>query len=837
MENQSLHYDAFISYRHTQPDKFVAEKLHRELESFRLPANVEKKLKKDNTEAKTRIKRVFRDEEELPLASNLEDPIIEALKNSDYLIVICSPRLKESLWCRKEIETFVELHGVDRVLTVLVEGEPEDSFPTELLNRERDAIDREGNHITIREKIEPLAADVRADNDKDRLKALKSEKLRLIAAMFNLNYDDLKQRHREQHQRRVMGVAAAITGLALLIGGLSTYTAITLSHKNDEIRAQAEEIETQAYEIKLQSMSLEEQYDKLTTYQAESLANEAFDCIENDERYEAIENAYYSLTEYDGIEMPYTDLGRYALSESLVLYDISKISRSCLTIGLTSTPVSITASPDGSVVMIYDNSGALTFWDTSNCKLMSNFQSDEEILSMSNFSFIDDDTAACIADGKLISIDVSTGEATTIYETDDFFGLSFFISDIENGRLYTGVENSLITIDAGTGSVINETDIPGDVISSNFNISDNGQIAFCTSENYINTHVVVMDADGTVLYDEDFEDTSVESVYLYDGILYVLEIIAVDPDDMFSGFDTVTVAYDPQSGEELFRNSEKSIYGKKLYHITDVRSSNNEPVEAIVVVGSYGIAEYEAYTGETLVVDYESDGILWSDPEDSFVGYISSDYTYYNLIMTTTIGNPSYFDCHMSDVDMITEVKDGYLFHPLNEKNIMLFRPILNPDIKKSDLKVEPPESESYYYNYAIEIAKELGIEDYNFVNSVVYDTDGKKVCVTYTDKHVCIYTTDKLEVVAAFDAGGKYESIGWYLGTDNEGNEYWASDDAGYCISPDGNLIAVIDKMIAISEDKKTLYLGYNYDGADVYEVPVYSVDDMLGMAAELID
>jgi len=43
------------------------------------------------------IRRVFRDQEELSLASNLGNPIMEALKQSKFLIVICSPRLKESI--------------------------------------------------------------------------------------------------------------------------------------------------------------------------------------------------------------------------------------------------------------------------------------------------------------------------------------------------------------------------------------------------------------------------------------------------------------------------------------------------------------------------------------------------------------------------------------------------------------------------------------------------------------------------------------------------------------------------------------------------------------------
>ncbi len=60
----------------------------------------------------------------MPLTSDLNDPIMAALHNSEWLIVICSPRLRESLWCKKEIETFIELHGREHVLVVLIEGEP-----------------------------------------------------------------------------------------------------------------------------------------------------------------------------------------------------------------------------------------------------------------------------------------------------------------------------------------------------------------------------------------------------------------------------------------------------------------------------------------------------------------------------------------------------------------------------------------------------------------------------------------------------------------------------------------------------------------------------------------
>ena len=128
--NVEMRYDAFISYRHSELDKFVAEELHKQLENFKIPKNIAKQSNKK------KISRIFRDKDELPITSNLADPILNALQMSEYLIVICSPRLKESLWCKREIENFISMHGQEKILAVLIEGEPSESFPEELLYRE-----------------------------------------------------------------------------------------------------------------------------------------------------------------------------------------------------------------------------------------------------------------------------------------------------------------------------------------------------------------------------------------------------------------------------------------------------------------------------------------------------------------------------------------------------------------------------------------------------------------------------------------------------------------------------------------------------------------------------
>jgi hypothetical protein len=194
--NDSYTYDVFISYRHASPDKEIAEQLHRELEAYRAPANLVEQGWPE------RVKRVFRDREELPVSSSLSDNIVKALRQSRFLIVVCSPRTPESRWVAKEIELFRELGGGDQIMALLIEGDPTESFPLPLRQVRRPVAGPDGTVQEVVEDAEPLAADIRGRDLADALRRLKTEKLRLLAPIFGCGYDDLKQRHREQFLRR-----------------------------------------------------------------------------------------------------------------------------------------------------------------------------------------------------------------------------------------------------------------------------------------------------------------------------------------------------------------------------------------------------------------------------------------------------------------------------------------------------------------------------------------------------------------------------------------------------------------------------------------------------------
>ena len=239
-------YDAFISYRHVEPDLTIAEILHDMIEKFNIPKHLGTVSNDGSLIDDKHVFRVFRDREELS-TKDLSTMIEEAIANSENLIVICSKRTSLSPWCRKEVQLFKKIHGANNIIPILIEGEPDESFIDELKNLKATFINSE--NVEEEKNIELLAADIRPDevkspsfkgyeilqNSKDpKLNELtkksldilkKSEIYRIVASMLNVNYGDLKLRHQERYLKRIIytSIAASIAMLIFVISVTTLY--------------------------------------------------------------------------------------------------------------------------------------------------------------------------------------------------------------------------------------------------------------------------------------------------------------------------------------------------------------------------------------------------------------------------------------------------------------------------------------------------------------------------------------------------------------------------------------------------------------------------------------
>ena len=300
-------YKAFISYNHNERDSRVARLLHNRIETYTVP----RKLRKNG---KKKPGKVFRDQEELSASSDLNQHIRDALDESEFLIVICSPGAVASRWVSKEIAYFLEHHKQERLLTVLTGGEENELFPA-----------------LFPGLPEPLSMDLRQGYD------LKSRFLKLCAPLMGCEYDELVMRDQKRRRRQMMWWMAGIAAVAAVIISILLWSYIRINAKNQEILLRESEMLT------LESLEALDEGDWAASI---SYALSALPSVGNDRPYyAAAEQAL--LAAIAPLEYP----ARPQRLQNTVLSQNTAIDAYCI-------------NSDGSRLATVDESGFLTCFDT-----------------------------------------------------------------------------------------------------------------------------------------------------------------------------------------------------------------------------------------------------------------------------------------------------------------------------------------------------------------------------------------------------------------------------------------------------------------------------------------
>ena len=210
-----------IVYPNTAQLDQLAKKLASQMEHFRIPGSVR---------AHTGIR----------LLSDVREP---------WLIVLCTPDTPKDREVLEQIRLFTERGLYQHILTLLVAGNPEESFPEPLLHE----------HLPDGSVIdhEPLAANIVAASAAETEKKLKIEKLRLLAPVLGVSFDELMNRRRRQRIRIVTAAATVLLAGACAFLGVSIYRVRMFTRQQEELSAQYEktkEAEDQATKEKENSL-------------------------------------------------------------------------------------------------------------------------------------------------------------------------------------------------------------------------------------------------------------------------------------------------------------------------------------------------------------------------------------------------------------------------------------------------------------------------------------------------------------------------------------------------------------------------------------------------------
>ena len=791
--SKNYKYDAFISYRHTELDKFVAEKIHKYLEDFKLPKNVKDK----NGITKTKIERVFRDKEELTITNNLEDPIIQALMGSEYLIVICSPRLKESIWCRKEIESFIKFHGRNKILTVLIEGEPDESFPEELLF-EDEVVNINGIETIHRKAVEPLAADIRAGSKSQMCKLLKSELLRVIAPMFGLEYDDLRQRHRERRMKRILTatISAATLGIAIGVAGITS--ALVINNQKEQIK---------------------EQNEKLLYNQADNLADEAIQYFEQDRRVEALKSAYASVTEYEGIEMPYTPNGEYSLTQALRIYDAGGVFKANKQFASSANIMEMKLSPSKKYVMSFDNSMQLYLWDVITGSLMMQI---EDIQSTNlleiPFEFVGDSKIVYLTNSGKVKVVDFTNQQEVFVIDDNEYVLS--VKSDSEGKYVAIVYSDKIDIyDASTGESMYQIET-NEGKSLDTKVFWNDDKLFYLEEDQSENTIKSIDINSKNTYEIKGDFTRIADVKGTDDYAYVL----VERFDGMDGENFAAIIAVDKNGNVKWENRYADI---PLSEISIIEGEG----EKLVITTSYSeIFGFDGETGEVKCQESISEGIadiLVGTEEVINILTMEGRIIGYYAFSGEMYGMDYLMECNVSELNQFEICQEGLLLLPTSSNYIIKYEVINNEDKKKYEgdvdeliIKSTPVEEET------------IDIDNSELIDSFVYTEDKKVAFITYLDMSMDIYDVVNKKVINSVKQVDYAPSC--VFGTDKDGKIYIGSVAGGYCFDKDYNMLWEIENLLYVDIEKNSLLIS-DVEG-ECWEFPIYTFDELIKKAEEEI-
>ena len=412
-------YNAFISYKHADLDSSIAEHIQNRLEHFHVPRKIGKKLKHE------KISRIFRDKDELPATSNLTETITDALEKAEHLIVICSTNTKKSIWVQREIETFLKTHSIDKILTVLCDGEPNDVIPEILLFREQELKDENGVLRKVKIPMEPLSCDYRLG----KKQADKEELARLASAILGCSYDELQRRRRQYKIRRAITVGSVVVAGLMAFGGYMIYA----------------------------NKKINESLNEALRNRSKYLANEAERLLEDDLRTDALQIAIEAAPkDLDDKSLLIPKAERALIDATGAYLTYGSVLTNTWNFKSNSRIDAFAVSPEGRYVAVKDASGHVSCWNRVSKEIFFEKNDGNGIFKILNpegeyiFVYQNKLEAYSTQDGKKIWTKEFEEKSTSLRKDD---------INLQGDKIYYEIKGTIFVLSAKDGKEIAKYDL------------------------------------------------------------------------------------------------------------------------------------------------------------------------------------------------------------------------------------------------------------------------------------------------------------------------------------------------------------------------------------------
>ncbi len=294
----------------------------------------------------------------------LAEEINNALRNSEWLIVVCSPRSAKSPWVCKEAQTFIDLGRADHIIPFVIEGSPfsdataTECYPEALLNLT-------GSRELLAANINEMGRDAAA--------------IKVVARMFNLRFDALWQRYeRDKKRKRNWLISAAITSF-LFVSGI-------------------------AYWLYWQNQQIQKANWKMMENQAKAVAEKANQLTNEGDSYTARLLALAVLpNDLESPNRPYTIEAEGALRKACQ-YHNTIIGRHL------SYVVTASFSPDGKRIVSASADKTIRIWNVDNGMQMGLFAGHTDRVNSASFSPDGKRIVSSSYDATIRIWDIETGQ-------------------------------------------------------------------------------------------------------------------------------------------------------------------------------------------------------------------------------------------------------------------------------------------------------------------------------------------------------------------------------------------------------------------------------------------
>lgn len=792
---ENIHYDAFISYRHRPIDEFVAKNLQFLLETYTVPQSAKDMVQKE------RISRIFRDQDELPLSDNLGTSIEHALKNSEYLIVVCSPTYRESKWCMKEIETFISLHGYGKIIVVLCEGSTNESFPPQLLSAE----------------VEPFASDVRGNNQNEIMKKLKVEYIRVAASLLGVPYDTLRQREQERILQRKADRMKKMAIITSTVALLSLTAVITIG----------------VQKWKLTNNQIDTLLTKIDDDYSVGNTNAALEGIE-----EVSKLSRRRFGKYDGKLTA-------KLAKILGVYENESRYVSNDTVQMSDEIVSVKFSNDGKHLLLADNAGNVRVVKTDDFGQVD-FETSEAIRGVDaglSAGFLDNDRIFYIGPNNRLMI-ATLGQSNIVTKN------AILISE-NNRTAVTSPAGYYIGMSVDTEVLVWSTGIAGEIYDLNLTEGEYKRISFGKYTTFLN--------DKTFLYvkDDIKANTQEEADSTQEETVCVVNLDTRDVKTYNTGVSKLIYASLIDNRLYLCYQELSSDNGIPAIMLRCINYDNNEEcyqinlgnsgVDAIhetsdgyvLLASGSVIMELDSLTGELIDIYNLSDAHLLSF-EDCKDGSVK---------LFTSLGQEINLDVNADGISVLgySEMMDSAsLKYVVKAPNSDAFYaiPTLDSTILNRYELSEVSSSEPY----------SGPVVDLLFADAKTSDLTYSDLVASYGNPHAQFRYADKKYIVYSFENGRLITvntaetyvidevmldaPVSVEAGNDAMGNSYFTQQSdsntpgAGVGIAKDGTIISTFENFAGISEDGKNVILNTHMPSTGANELRayhIYTYDELL--------